>query len=267
MQVLPSTIVADQNMGLFTCKAIPKKIQFHYHGVITYPDPQQETLDTMYILTILNGRIEINARPVLYMNTISIQRFYPSMMNEFIWDETRNNVRVLSKKKVDNGKLEIITDILPGFEMFMQYDKNNDYDWSFAKVKRLKNALRDTSYILSFVSVVCTPRFEEIFRLVTWIVDQLPTDSIMRPGENNENTLRITYDNIACRSREDRIQDNSEEVDPFILEIKKRLPPTPFQLLQSETEFVCAYYIIEEAVFVIERSFDNKVLEPAMTQE
>jgi hypothetical protein len=40
---------------------LTKGTQFHYHGVIQFPLLNGELLDTQYVLTIMNGRLEINA--------------------------------------------------------------------------------------------------------------------------------------------------------------------------------------------------------------
>jgi hypothetical protein len=143
-------------------KQIPRKLQFHYHGTIQFPDPEKDTLDTMYVLAILNKTIEINARPINYLNTINVHRYYPSIMNEFIWSPDGNTTHMIYKKKCDNGKIEVSTNILSGMEMYIQYDKSDDYNWSYAKVKKLRNLLKDTKYILSSFPTLWITRLQGV---------------------------------------------------------------------------------------------------------
>jgi hypothetical protein len=80
-EIRPSSIVKENNLGLFTKKRITKGIQFHYHGKIQLPSVGMDHLiDTMYVLAIQNNRIEINARPITYLNSPVQQMFYPMIM-------------------------------------------------------------------------------------------------------------------------------------------------------------------------------------------
>jgi hypothetical protein len=74
-------------------------VQFHYHGKLQPPTPNGVMADTRYVLAILDGRLEVNAHPITYINNPVQQFFYPRMMNEHIWSVDENNAKFLIKTK------------------------------------------------------------------------------------------------------------------------------------------------------------------------
>jgi hypothetical protein len=94
------------------------------------------------------------------------------MMNEYIWSSEGNNV-IFVCKAIDNGKMSVISTVAPNAELFFEYDRNKGYDWTFAKVRRLGEAMKSTIEILMEVPGTLK---ESIVMLAIWLVGQMPSN-------------------------------------------------------------------------------------------
>jgi hypothetical protein len=107
--------------------------------------------------------MEINARNF----NMTKKYFVPSMMNEYIWSSKGNNVKFVCKA-IDNGKMSVISTVAPNAELFVEYDRNKGYDWTFAKVRRLGEAMKSTIEILMEVPGTLNDLKESIVMLAIW---------------------------------------------------------------------------------------------------
>jgi len=98
--------------------------------------------------------------------------FYSSFMNEYIWDSKKNNVKMLSKTP-DNGRLVTKT-ILPDMEVFMQYDRAEEYDWTHVKTCRARGAVQQCLDILTAREPFIGEAMVSILQLSIQILDMAP---------------------------------------------------------------------------------------------
>jgi inosine/xanthosine triphosphate pyrophosphatase family protein len=143
-EIKESKIVGDDNLGLFAKQKILPDTTFHYHGIVHFPTDDEHESETSHTLSIHNGRVHINASP----KWKNLTPYYTSMINENIWDVKGNNIKFVCKKP-DNGRMIVKSVVIQGIELFVQYDANNDYDWTHVKAFRALCALQQSLEILT----------------------------------------------------------------------------------------------------------------------
>jgi hypothetical protein len=204
----------------------------------------------MYVLAIQNNRIEINARPITYLNSPVQQMFYPSIINEYIWDQECNSAKLLHKSN-DNGLIQITTDMYGGFELFMQFDKSNNYDWTFAKTKLCVLLLADASYILNKVDGLLTPTVIRILRIAHWLSTTLPTNSAVDNISSATLRLRSMYGTLAA-------MDSVQTIEEAELYKQFPLKDAPYPVTDTEAQVALGY--VFDSIMVIENQFNERIL-------
>jgi hypothetical protein len=175
LEVLPSTRVGDGNLGVFTTKKVPRGTTFHYHGRIFFESADIEKQAT-HTLAILHEQAYICA---------DSPTFIPSFINEYIWDSNTNNVKFISKEP-DNGRITVLSTILPSLELYVQYDRNENYDWSHVYAYRMMKAAESLREILK---PLANATISEVLRLTEWMTYQLPTHYSQITGKKKNQSL------------------------------------------------------------------------------
>jgi hypothetical protein len=142
-----------------------------------------------------------------------------------------------------------------GFELFMQYDKSNNYDWTFAKTKLCVLLLADASYILNKVDGLLTPTVIRILRIAHWLSTTLPTNSAVDNVSTATLRLRSMYGTLAA-------MDSVQTIEEAELYKQFPLKDAPYPVTDTEAQVALGY--VFDSIMVIENQFNERILEESM---